>query len=125
MTEDIEFFTNPMSRGRIVRWMLEELSVPYTAEIVPFGPVMKRPEYLAINPAGPEGNAGLAEPVEIEGVDTARGGVGVHAREMVLDQRLRGCAGKIVNAKIDHGAAPSLSSSLIGIRWVQLIANTE
>lgn len=52
MTEAIEFFTNPMSRGRTVRWMLEELSVPYTAEIVPFGPGMKRKDYLAINPMG-------------------------------------------------------------------------
>ena len=52
MTEAIEFFTNPMSRGRTVRWMLEELNVPYTAEIVPFGPGMKRKEYLAINPMG-------------------------------------------------------------------------
>lgn len=52
MTEAIEFFTNPMSRGRTVRWMLEELGVPYTAEIVPFGPGMKRGEYLAINPMG-------------------------------------------------------------------------
>lgn len=52
MAEAIEFFTNPMSRGRIVRWMLEELEVPYAVEIVPFGPAMKRPEYLSVNPMG-------------------------------------------------------------------------
>ena len=52
MPEPIEFFTNPMSRGRTVRWMIEELNVPYTAEIVPFGPGMKRKDYLAINPMG-------------------------------------------------------------------------
>lgn len=30
-----------MSRGRIVRWMLEEVGQPYRTEIVAFGPAMK------------------------------------------------------------------------------------
>ncbi len=29
MTDEIVFYTNPMSRGRIVRWMLEEVGAPY------------------------------------------------------------------------------------------------
>ena len=49
---EIVFYTNPMSRGRIVRWMLEELGIPYRTEVVEYGPMMKSPEYLAINPMG-------------------------------------------------------------------------
>ncbi|MDE0343293.1 MAG: glutathione S-transferase family protein [Deltaproteobacteria bacterium] len=52
MSAELVFYTNPMSRGRIVRWMLEELGVPYRTELVEFGPMMKSPEYLAINPMG-------------------------------------------------------------------------
>ena len=29
MSERLTFYTNPMSRGRIVRWMLEEIGQPY------------------------------------------------------------------------------------------------
>jgi glutathione S-transferase len=52
MTDDIVFYTNPMSRGRIVRWMLEEVGRPYETRVVEYGPAMKSPEYLAINPMG-------------------------------------------------------------------------
>ena len=52
MTEELVFHTNPMSRGRIVRWMLEETGLPYRTEIVPYGPEMKAPAYRAINPMG-------------------------------------------------------------------------
>ena len=52
MSEDLVFYTNPMSRGRIVRWMLEEVGRPYRAEIISYGPQMKSPDYLAINPMG-------------------------------------------------------------------------
>ncbi len=52
MTSEIIFYTNPMSRGRIVRWMLEELQVPYRTELLDYGPTMKSAEYLAINPMG-------------------------------------------------------------------------
>ena len=52
MTTEIVFFTNPRSRGRIVRWMLEELAVPYRTEILEYGPPMKSAEYLAVNPMG-------------------------------------------------------------------------
>jgi glutathione S-transferase len=49
---DLTLFTNPMSRGRIARWMLEELGEPYDTRIVNYGPEMKSPEYRAINPMG-------------------------------------------------------------------------
>lgn len=49
---ELTFYTHPMSRGRVVRWMLEEVGVPYTVETMDFGPDMKTPEYLAINPMG-------------------------------------------------------------------------
>lgn len=52
MSEDVIFYTNPMSRGRLVRWMLEEAGCPYRAEIIAFGPPMRTPDYLAINPMG-------------------------------------------------------------------------
>ena len=50
--EEIVFYTNPMSRGRIVRWMLEELGQPYRTEVLEFGKSMKAPAFLAINPMG-------------------------------------------------------------------------
>ena len=49
---DLTLYTHPMSRGRIVRWMLEELAVPYKTEIMTFGQSIKAPDYLAINPMG-------------------------------------------------------------------------
>ena len=49
---EIIFYTNPMSRGRIVRWMLEELGQPYETKVLDYGPQMKSPDYLAINPMG-------------------------------------------------------------------------
>lgn len=50
MTADLVFYTNPRSRGRIVRWMLEEVGAPHRVELVPYGPPMQAPEYRAINP---------------------------------------------------------------------------
>ena len=52
MAEDLVFYTNPQSRARIVRWMLEEVGVPYRTEVLEYGTSMKAPEYLAINPMG-------------------------------------------------------------------------
>ncbi|GEO99923.1 glutathione S-transferase family protein [Methylobacterium haplocladii] len=52
MTDELVFYTHPMSRGRIVRWMLEEVGAPYRTEILDFGGSAKSPDYLAINPMG-------------------------------------------------------------------------
>ena len=52
MTADLILYTHPMSRGRIVRWMLEELGQPYRTELIAYGPTMKSADYLAINPMG-------------------------------------------------------------------------
>ncbi|MGA9580466.1 MAG: glutathione S-transferase family protein [Allosphingosinicella sp.] len=48
----LTFYTNPMSRGRIVRWMLEEVGHPYETVLLDYGTTMKAPEYLAVNPMG-------------------------------------------------------------------------
>jgi glutathione S-transferase len=52
MSDELVFYTNPMSRGRIVRWMLEEVGQPYRTELLEYATTMKAPEYLAINPMG-------------------------------------------------------------------------
>lgn len=49
---EIIFYTNPMSRGQIARWMLEEVGAPYKQRLLDYGTTMKAPEYLAINPMG-------------------------------------------------------------------------
>jgi len=48
---DLIFYTNPQSRGRIVRWMLEEVGQPYDTEVIPYDQ-MKSERYLAIHPLG-------------------------------------------------------------------------
>ena len=48
---DLIFYTNPQSRGRIIRWMLEEIGAPYETEIIPYDE-MKGERYLAVNPMG-------------------------------------------------------------------------
>jgi glutathione S-transferase len=52
MAEELVFYTNPLSRGRVARWMLEEVGQPYRTEVLEYGTTMKAPTYLAINPMG-------------------------------------------------------------------------
>lgn len=52
MPDELVFYTHPQSRGRIVRWMLEEVGKPYRTELLDYGTTMKAPAYLAINPMG-------------------------------------------------------------------------
>jgi glutathione S-transferase len=52
VSQEIVFYTHPMSRGRIVRWMLEEVGAPYRTVLLDYGGTMKAPDYLAINPMG-------------------------------------------------------------------------
>jgi glutathione S-transferase len=49
---DLKFYTNPMSRGQTVRWMLEEIGQPYDTEILDYASTMKAEPYLSINPMG-------------------------------------------------------------------------
>ena len=52
MADKLVLYTNPMSRGRVARWMLEEIGEPYKVELVDYASTMKGPAYLAINPMG-------------------------------------------------------------------------
>ncbi|MDR6853294.1 glutathione S-transferase [Sphingomonas sp. BE123] len=46
----LTLYTNPMSRGRIARWMLEEAGARYDTVVIDYGP--RAPEFLAVNAMG-------------------------------------------------------------------------
>lgn len=48
----LTLYTNPMSRGRIARWMLEEVGAPYETVILDYATTMKAEPYLSLNPMG-------------------------------------------------------------------------
>ena len=48
----LTLYTNPNSRGRIVRWLLEELNVPYDIKVLQYGDEIKAADYLALNSMG-------------------------------------------------------------------------
>jgi glutathione S-transferase len=56
MAAEIQFYTNPMSRGQIVRWMLEEVGEPYDQHIIDYAIMadnsaeMRDDDYGRINP---------------------------------------------------------------------------
>jgi glutathione S-transferase len=52
MSSTITLYTNPMSRGQIARWALEEVGAPYEAVILDYASTMKGADYLAVNPMG-------------------------------------------------------------------------
>jgi glutathione S-transferase len=52
MADELVFYTNPQSRGRIITWLLEEAGVAYRTEVLGYAEGMKGEEYLAINPMG-------------------------------------------------------------------------
>jgi glutathione S-transferase len=52
MSESLTLYTNPMSRGRIARWMLEEVGCAYETVLLEYAGSMKGADYLAINPMG-------------------------------------------------------------------------
>src|SRR5215468_4911771 len=52
MSDELVFYTHPHSRGRLTRWMLEEVGQPYRTEVLGYGTSMKAPAYRAINPMG-------------------------------------------------------------------------
>ena len=99
MSDELVFYTNPMSRARIVRWMLEEVGEPYRTELLDFGPAMKSPDYLAINPLGK--------------VPAIRHG------DTVVTEAAAICA-YLADAFAEVGLAPPLTSRLRGpyYRWL-------
>jgi glutathione S-transferase len=50
MTADLTLYTNPQSRGRIARWMLEETGATYDTVVLDYGTTMIARDYRAINP---------------------------------------------------------------------------
>ena len=52
MSNTVMLYTNPMSRGRIARWMLEEVSADYDTTLLTYENTMKGADFLAINPMG-------------------------------------------------------------------------
>jgi glutathione S-transferase len=52
MADELVLYTNPQSRGRIARWMMEEIGQPYKTEVIDYASTMKSPGYLAVNPMG-------------------------------------------------------------------------
>src|SRR5579875_247420 len=53
MADELVFYSGPMSRGRIVQWVLEEVGAPYRFEVVNLeAGEQKKPSFLAINPMG-------------------------------------------------------------------------
>lgn len=51
-SDGLILYTHPMSRGRIARWMLEEVCTPYEVVTLDYGAAMKAPAFRAINPMG-------------------------------------------------------------------------
>jgi glutathione S-transferase len=53
MADKVTLYSNPMSRGRTVQWLLDELGAPYEVKLVDLAKgEQKTPQYLAINPMG-------------------------------------------------------------------------
>lgn len=53
MSEEIVFYHNPMSRGQIAHWMLEEVGAPYRIELVRLDKKeQKSAAFLKLNPMG-------------------------------------------------------------------------
>lgn len=46
----LTLYTNPQSRGRIARWMLEEVGRPYETVVLGYADSMKAEDYRAVNP---------------------------------------------------------------------------
>ena len=51
MSNELIYYTHPLSRGRIARWMLEEVGEEYRVEVLQYEQ-MKSAAYRAVNPMG-------------------------------------------------------------------------
>ena len=90
------FYTNPMSRGRIARWMLEEVGHPYETIVLDYGTTMKGADYLAINPMGKVPAIGHGDTVVTEGGADLRLSGRCLPRAGLPRLRVIGCAGLII-----------------------------
>jgi glutathione S-transferase len=99
MKDELVLYTNPMSRGRIARWMLEEVGRRYRTEILEYGTTMKAAAYLGLNPLGK--------------VPTLRHG------DVVVTEAAAICA-YLADAFPEAGLAPPIGSPLRGAyyRWM-------
>jgi glutathione S-transferase len=97
MNDELVFYTNPMSRGGIVHWMLEEIGQPYELRVVEYGPQMKSPEYRAINPMGKV--------------------PAIRHRERIVTEAAAICA-YLADAFPDAGLAPEPSDRADYYRWL-------
>lgn len=53
MTDQVTLYHNPVSRSRLVRWMLEEVGADYRMVVIDLDKGdQKSPDYLAVNPMG-------------------------------------------------------------------------
>ncbi|HWK35713.1 glutathione S-transferase family protein [Sphingomonas sp.] len=50
MAKDLTLYTNPQSRGRIARWMLEEVGADYETVVIDYAGAMSGEAYRAVNP---------------------------------------------------------------------------
>lgn len=96
-SDELVFYTHPLSRGGIVHWMLEELGVPYRLVVLEYGATMHAPDYLAINPMGK--------------VPAIRHG------ERVVTEAAAICA-YLADAFPEAGLAPPLSARADYYRWL-------
>ena len=91
MSDALTFYTHPMSRGRIARWMLEETGLPYDAVILDYNANMKSPNFLAINPMG-------KVPALKHGgtVITENAAICMHLADLVPDKQLAPAVGDVL-----------------------------
>ncbi len=52
ISKPITLYTNPRSRGRIARWMLEECGADYDVKVLEYGPDLQSEAFRSINPMG-------------------------------------------------------------------------
>ncbi len=97
MNKPIMLYTNPRSRGRIARWMLEECGADYDVAVLEYGPDLKTEAFLSINPMG-------KVPTIIHG-------------ENVVTECAAICA-YLADAFPDAGLAPPLSQRAAYYRWL-------
>ena len=97
MPNDLTLYTNPMSRGRIARWMLEETGATYEVEVLTFDDSIRSAAYRALNP--------MAK------VPAIRHG------DVVVTEAAAICA-YLADAFPDAGLAPSTNSRGAYYRWL-------